>query len=385
MARVGQQRLGELQLGIGLGFRAADIELRHRIVLRIEAVGVDACADSPSRRGRARSARLARPTAAGSCGPSDKARRWRRGRACAATTRSNCLLVMISRIFVADVGFAGGVRRGGFHRDGFGRSCSGRTRHAFDAAARAPRPDAGLVRACGTAGAALAGAGETGAATGFGAGSGAARPARAAWAAQAQRQPEQRAWPREQRGGRGLRRGVDHGLGRRFGARRTGERLRHRRRIGGALQARARRVSPRPRCASPLAAATAALRIRGAAAARHPTAVSRGNGCRCRSGRSSTKASACCPACCSRARRVAARWNSVGACGAADAVLEAVRISASAVPARNPRRMLSGCGACDANSTRSGPDRDAATPASRCNAGHFQLNAAASTNCPIDS
>ena len=41
MARVGQQRLGELQLGLRLLFRAADVELRHPVVFRIEPIGFD--------------------------------------------------------------------------------------------------------------------------------------------------------------------------------------------------------------------------------------------------------------------------------------------------------------------------------------------------------
>ena len=41
MARIGQQRLGELQLGLCLLLGAADVELRHPVVFRIEPVGVD--------------------------------------------------------------------------------------------------------------------------------------------------------------------------------------------------------------------------------------------------------------------------------------------------------------------------------------------------------
>ena len=88
--------------------------------------------------------------------------------------------------------------------------------------------------------------------------------------------------------------------------------------------------------------APAALRIRGASPAHRPRpATGRGNGCRCRSDRPSTTAWACCPACCSRARPDCGAWNRSGFCGAAEAVVEAVRISASAVPARKPSRMLS--------------------------------------------
>ena len=83
VAGIGQQRLGELQLGFRLRLRAADIELRHRVVLRIEAVGVDGAQIVHRVPGARRSARPAPPTAAGSCGPSDRARRLRRGRACA--------------------------------------------------------------------------------------------------------------------------------------------------------------------------------------------------------------------------------------------------------------------------------------------------------------
>ena len=41
MARIGQQRLGELQLGLRLLFRAADVELRHPVIFRIEPIGLD--------------------------------------------------------------------------------------------------------------------------------------------------------------------------------------------------------------------------------------------------------------------------------------------------------------------------------------------------------
>ena len=170
-------------------------------------------------------------------------------------------------------------------------------------------------------------------------------------------------------------RGMDDRLGRCFGARRAGQRLGDGRRI----DARCRRGAAGFAAGSgrvALAAGASGVRIRGASPAHRPRpATGRGNGCRRRSDRPSTTAWACCPACCSRARPDCGAWNG------SDFAARRKRWSklSGSAPARcRPENQIEcrvGRCACYAYSTRSGPDRDAATPASRCNAGHFQLNA----------
>ena len=100
MARVGEQRRGELEFGLGLRLRAAGIELRHRIVVRIEAVVADRLEMIEGGLARA----LGAPWAIHmrlEFARSDRTRRWRRGRPCATPCARTAWPVTISRMLLA--------------------------------------------------------------------------------------------------------------------------------------------------------------------------------------------------------------------------------------------------------------------------------------------